>query len=145
MKHVLIVEDEEGVRESLERVLREEGYEATGAAALPAARALLEAQSFDAVLLDLHLGDGDGLTLLAALQGPRATLPVIITTAYSDSEHIIAAIKGGAFDYVTKPFDLTRLLEVLKRALANGRPVLAPPNPEPTTELLGSSKAMVGV
>ena len=135
MKQVLIVEDEAGVRESLERVLADEGYGATGAASLPAARALLAAQSFDAVLLDLRLGEGDGLSLLAQLQTTSAAVPVIITTAFSDSEHIIDAIKGGAFDYVTKPFDLPRLLQVLKRAIESGPPSSAPETPASTGEL----------
>jgi DNA-binding NtrC family response regulator len=145
MKQVLIVEDEAGVRESLERVLADEGYGATGAASLPAATALLVAQSFDAVLLDLRLGEGDGLSLLAQLKTTSAAVPVIITTAYSDSEHIIDAIKGGAFDYVTKPFDLPRLLQVLKRALESGRASPTPELSESPGELLGSSEAMVSV
>lgn len=145
MTQVLVVEDEAGVRQGLERVLAAEGYAVTGAGSLAEARARLAERPYQAVLLDLRLGDGEGLALLDELQAAGSAVPVIITTAYSDSEHIIAAIKGGAFDYVTKPFDLPRLLQVLERSLERGRSQPAPEVAEPAGELLGSSEAMVNV
>ena len=70
------------------------------------------------MLLDIRLRDGDGLDLLRELrQGPRRDVPVVMVTAYGDSERTISAMRDGAFDYLTKPFDVPVLLSTVARAL----------------------------
>jgi DNA-binding NtrC family response regulator len=119
---VLIVEDERGLREGLVGAVAQLGCEAVAAAGIQQARQLLAEQEVDCVLLDIRLKDGDGLELLAELRaGPLRDLPVIIATAYSDSERTIRAMRDGAFDYVTKPFDLPALLVTVRRALEQRR------------------------
>jgi len=144
---VLIVEDEPGLREGLADAVGRLGCRALGAAGLAEARRLLAAETIDCVLLDIRLEDGDGFELLAELRaGPQRDLPVIMATAYGDSERTIRAMRDGAFDYVTKPFDLPALLITVKRALDQHR-MLRVASERPRLEvaggLIGSSAAML--
>jgi DNA-binding NtrC family response regulator len=145
---VLIVEDERGLREGLVGAVAQLGCEALPASGIQQARQLLAEQEVDCVLLDIRLKDGDGLELLAELRaGPLRDLPVIIATAYSDSERTIRAMRDGAFDYVTKPFDLPALLVTVRRALEQRRLRRASaPLDAPRVEsggLVGASAAML--
>src|SRR5207245_8003359 len=130
-----IVEDEPGVREGLGRAVAKLGHRAVPAAGLGEARRLVATESVDCVLLDLRLRDGDGLELLRELRaGRHRDVPVIVATAYGDSERTIQAMRDGAFDYLTKPFDLPLLLAtvqraVKQRALAQSMGERAPPAP----------------
>jgi DNA-binding NtrC family response regulator len=142
---ILIVDDDRVVRESLATTLIEAGYRTEMADGVRAARALVESTALDAVLLDIRLRDGDGLALLAELRRTHAHLPIIMATAYGDSDRTIAAMKGGAFEYVTKPFDLPKLLEAIRRAVHSpGRAHLPEPSPEGVA-LVGSSATMLEV
>ena len=92
MSTVLIVEDEQGLRGGLIAAVESLGHRALGAPGLAAARLLLNTESVDCVLLDIRLRDGDGLTLLEELRrGPHGDIPVIVATAYGDSERTIRA------------------------------------------------------
>jgi len=147
---VLIVEDEPGVREGLGRAVAKLGYRAVPAAGLAEARRLVAAESVDCVLLDLRLRDGDGLELLRELRaGRHRDVPVIVATAYGDSERTIQAMRDGAFDYLTKPFDLPLLLATVERAVKQRALVqtLAPPASLPPARggLVGTSAAMLGI
>src|SRR5262245_58281452 len=102
---ILVVEDERTIREALCTALQEAGYVALGARGVRDAREIVAESQVDAVLLDIRLRDGDGLALLAELRARHPRLAVIMATAYGDGERTIAAMKAGAFDYVTKPFD----------------------------------------
>jgi DNA-binding NtrC family response regulator len=113
---ILIVEDEQEIREGLLEVFQSEGYETTGAETLANARRELSQAFFDLVLLDLRLPDGSGLDLLADLRGPDAP-PVIVVTAFPEVQTAIRALKLGAYDYVNKPFDLDEILLSVTRAL----------------------------
>src|SRR5580704_16441645 len=118
MATVLIVDDEAGVREGLVRAVASKGHRTVAAASLEEARRVLANEPPDCVLLDVRLKDGDGLELLREMRGgPHAETPVIMATAYGDSERTILAMKTGAFEYVTKPFDLPTLLGAVERAL----------------------------
>ena len=110
------------------------------------ARAVIRRGGVDGVLLDIRLKDGDGLDLLGELRGTHPGLPVVMATAYGDSERTISAMKLGAFDYVTKPFDLDHLVETLRRALS--APPAAPaaaPAEVAAAALVGSSARMLAV
>ena len=150
MARVLVVDDERGIREGLCRALTVAGYEAVAAASVAEARPRF-AEDLDCALLDVRLKDGDGIALLEELRGGAAPdVPVIIATAYGDSERAIRAMRAGAFDYVTKPFDLPALLEAVGRAVRQRAlsKKLEPATPEPPAApgtLVGKSAAMLAV
>jgi two-component system response regulator AtoC len=145
---VLIVEDEAGLREGLASVVEAMGHRPLTAAGLADARAV--AQPVDCVLLDIRLRDGDGLDYLGELRrGPRRDVPVVMVTAYGDSERTIRAMRDGAFDYLTKPFELPALKGTIERALKQRAlaQALAPAAALPRAEadLLGTSAAMLEI
>ncbi len=155
MSTVLIVEDEPGLREGLVTAVETLGLRALSAGGVVEARRVLAAEGVDCVLLDIRLRDGDGLELLGELRkGPLREVPVIMATAYGDSERTIAAMRDGAFDYLTKPFDFPTLLATVSRAVKQRTLALAPlpesavPAASPSTGsvragLVGSSAAML--
>ena len=154
MSKVLIVEDEKGVRDGLARAVEKIGHEPVSAAGLVQAREALQNHRVDCVLLDIRLKDGDGLTLLREIRGGnQSDAPVIVATAYGDSERTIQAMRDGAFDYLTKPFDLALLLSTVDRAikqvtLARGmssRPPESAPESAGGRTLVGTSAAMLEV
>jgi len=115
---VLVVDDEPGIRDGLARAVASKGHEVVVAGGLGEARERLREREIDCVLLDIRLKDGDGLDLLREIRaGAQSVTPVIMATAYGDSPRAIAAMKAGAFEYVTKPFDLPRLLDAVDRAI----------------------------
>jgi DNA-binding NtrC family response regulator len=117
---VLIVDDEALIRWSLSERLSSEGYEVHEAGDGAAMRALFQSdpQRFHLVLLDLKLPDTDGLSLLADIRRLCPTCRVIMMTAFGTSETLTQARAQGAYDIVSKPFDLERLLGLVKEALA---------------------------
>jgi DNA-binding NtrC family response regulator len=145
---VLVVEDEPGIREGLAAAVESLGYRALAAAGLAEARARL-APPPDCVLLDIRLRDGDGLDFLKELRdGPLRDVPVVVATAYSDGERTIRAMRDGAFDYVTKPFDLPRLLSTVARAVeqrALARTLAKGAAPSSEGGLVGTSAAMLEI
>jgi DNA-binding NtrC family response regulator len=148
MSTILIVDDEKGIRAGLSTAIARIGHQAVVAASLAEARARLsEASSFDCALVDIRLKDGSGLELLREIRGGRhRDLPVIVATAYDDSERTIEAMRDGAFDYLTKPFDLARLVATVERALKRRRATeAAAPAPPDSAPLVGRSAAMHAV
>ena len=122
MNHILIVDDEADIRESLEAILREEDYAITSAGTVAEARTLLRDTDFDAVLLDIWLPDGDGLELLTEIhtnrdhQRPPAP-EVIMISGHGTIESAVRATKLGAYDFLEKPLSLDRTLLVLRNAI----------------------------
>jgi DNA-binding NtrC family response regulator len=157
MATILVVDDERGVREGLTRALVSVGHSVVACEGITDARAALRSSpAIDCMLLDVRLKDGDGISFLRELKASLAPdCAVIMATAYGDSERTIEAMKLGAFDYVTKPFDLDALLETVARAarqrsLERGAQtvVAATPNADesPTSRaLIGSSAPMLAV
>ena len=113
---VLVVEDDREIRGLLQSVLALEGFEVRSAVSLSEARALLEHQRPDLVILDLGLPDGDGGTLEAACRG-RQRLPVIVVSARQDEAQKVALLDAGADDYLVKPFGVGELLARIRVAL----------------------------
>jgi DNA-binding NtrC family response regulator len=130
---VLVVDDDADTRSALADLLRDLGHHVE---AEPGAEAALERvgrADFDAVLSDLRMEGMDGLELCQRLlrDGPR--LPVVVMTAFDDVRSALGALKAGAFDFITKPFDVDELTTALNRALAssqNARRVERLPAPE---------------
>ncbi len=119
MDHVLIVDDEAEIRDSLESILSEEGYVVTTAANAGEALTLLADAIYDVVLLDIWLPDRDGLEALAEIrQMDSAHLPeVVIISGHGTIEAAVHATKLGAYDFLEKPLSLERTLMVLKNAM----------------------------
>src|ERR1700761_5873200 len=124
MNHILIVDDEADIRDSLEAILREEEYVVTTAGTAAEALELLRDADFQAVLLDIWLPDGDGLDVLAQIRGdeptksPRAGSPeVIMISGHGTIEAAVRATKLGAYDFLEKPLSLDRTLLVLRNAI----------------------------
>lgn len=117
---LLLIEDEPSLNEALSTVLRAEGFAVDPVLTLSSASTAVRISTYDAVLLDLYLPDGDGMGWLAQLRASGNTTPVIIMTARDQVSDRIAGLQGGADDYVVKPFDvqelLARLGAVMRRA-----------------------------
>jgi two-component system, NtrC family, nitrogen regulation response regulator NtrX len=123
MNHVLIVDDEADIRESLEAILNEEDYVITTAGTAAEALELIRDADYQAVLLDIWLPDGDGLDVLAAIRGdashtPRPGAPeVIMISGHGTIEAAVRATKLGAYDFLEKPLSMDRTLLVLRNAI----------------------------
>jgi two-component system nitrogen regulation response regulator NtrX len=119
MNHILIVDDESDIRESLESILRDEGYLVTSTGTATEALTLIRDAVYDVVLLDIWLPDRDGLdTLNEIRQMDAASLPeVVIISGHGTIEAAVRATKLGAYDFLEKPLSLARTLIVLKNAI----------------------------
>lgn len=120
MKHLLIVDDEASARESL-RAVFEKDYRVTLAGSAAEARRVIARGRVDLVLLDIIMPDVDGLTFLHEIRLDYPELPVIMISAASSVKYVVEAMKDGAWDYITKPFDVTELRHVVARTLENAR------------------------
>ena len=117
-KHqVLIVDDEPDIREVLELTLGRMNLETRSASNVDEARDLLQEFKFDLCLTDMRLPDGNGIELVRHIQDKFPYLPVAVITAYGNMETAIAALKAGAFDFVSKPLDLNDLRNIVRSAL----------------------------
>jgi DNA-binding NtrC family response regulator len=114
--HILLIDDDQGTTELLREVLQKEGYVVdaakTGQEALAQARAL----PCDVVLADLRLPDLDGIEVLRTFHALDPDLPVIVMTAFGSMETAVEAIRDGAYDYISKPFNLTEVRLTVQRA-----------------------------
>jgi two-component system nitrogen regulation response regulator GlnG len=119
--HILIADDEDSLRWVLEKGLRQAGYEVTSVKDGAAAVRAVEAGPFDLVFLDVRMPGLDGLAALARMREVRADACVVVMTAHGTMETAIQAMQRGAYDYLTKPFDLDEVLLLAERALAAGR------------------------
>jgi len=114
---VLVVDDEEDIRELLEMTLIRMGLGAHSAGSVAEARALLEENSYRLCLTDMRLPDGDGLELVRHISEHCADIPVAVITAYGSMENAVVALKAGAFDYLAKPVSLEQLRALVKSVL----------------------------
>jgi two-component system response regulator PilR (NtrC family) len=119
--NILIVDDEEIMREILETLLTREGYQVRLASNAAEGLDLARTQPFDAAILDMMMPGMDGITALDELKKIDDDLPVLMITAFASIENAISAMKRGAFDYITKPFKNDEVLVVLRNALAQRR------------------------
>src|SRR5580704_19550612 len=120
MARMLIVDDEKNIRANLASFFQSLGHDAQTAESGRQARAMIEATPFDLVLTDFRMAEINGLELLAEIKKRRPECLVILMTAYATVENAVAAMKAGAFDYVTKPFSLEQIQHTVDRALHVG-------------------------
>jgi two-component system response regulator PilR (NtrC family) len=113
----LIVDDEADIRELLVLTLERMQINADSASCLEEARALLDRRDYGLCLTDMKLPDGSGLDLVRHINQLKPGLPVAVITAYGSAENAVAALKAGAFDYLSKPISLKQLRPLIESAL----------------------------
>src|SRR6516162_1071976 len=116
--NILVIDDEAGIRESLEVLLTLEGYSVKTANDGQQGLRMLEMESFDLVLLDLALPGQSGLELLPQIKERQPETPVIMITAYGTVENVVEAVRAGAENFIQKPWDNEKLLADIRSAIA---------------------------
>ncbi|RPH52864.1 MAG: sigma-54-dependent Fis family transcriptional regulator [Desulfobacteraceae bacterium] len=117
MNSIIIIDDDDQLRNSFIKLLSEEGYMAFGAASGEAGINIVKKEIPDLVILDMRLPGMNGLETFRAIHKIEPKLPVIIMTAFGSTENAIEATKLGAFDYILKPFDIPDMLTLVKQAI----------------------------
>jgi len=117
MASILVVDDEQSMREFLEILLRKQGHQVSSAADVAGALSRVEEELLDLVISDLRLGRESGLEILQAVKRSSPATEVIMVTAFATTENAIQAMKLGAYDYVLKPFKVDELKLVVEKAL----------------------------
>jgi two-component system response regulator PilR (NtrC family) len=117
MRRILVVDDEQSMREMLAIMLRREGFEVVAAESRAVAAAVLAQGPVDLVITDVKLPDGDGIEILRHVKSASPETVVIVMTAFGTTETAVAALKLGAHDYLLKPFDVDELKIVVHNAL----------------------------
>jgi two-component system response regulator PilR (NtrC family) len=115
---VLVVDDEPDIRELLELTLVRMGLGVASVGTIAEAKERLKSERFDLCLTDMRLADGEGLELVRHIASLAADVPVAVITAYGSAENAVAALKAGAFDYVSKPVGLEQLRALVRSALS---------------------------
>ncbi|HYB28494.1 MAG TPA: response regulator transcription factor [Solirubrobacteraceae bacterium] len=114
---ILVIEDEPGIVDFLERGLRAQGFDVISATDGVSGAAAALAEDVDLVVLDLMLPGRSGMEVLSAIREAKPGLPVIVLTALGEVEHRVAGLDAGAVDYLTKPFSLTELAARIRAQL----------------------------
>jgi two-component system nitrogen regulation response regulator GlnG len=139
---VWVVDDDESIRWVLEKALSRAGVTVRSFAGSAELLDALARETPDALISDIRMPGIDGLELLARLQREHPALPIIITTAHSDLDAAVMAYRGGAFEYLPKPFDVDAVVALVRRAARKPRGAdEAAPAPQPAT-LIGEAPAM---
>lgn len=148
MSSILIIDDDDQLRKSFEKLLGEEGYTVCSAASGEAGIRQVKAEIPDLVIIDMRMPGMNGLETFEVIHAIEPRLPVIIMTAFGTTESAIKATQMGAFDYILKPFEIPDMLSVIEQALEAGRcmrtPVDVDVTPDKATReaIIGKSSAM---
>jgi len=116
-KSILIVEDEETLRESIKRIFVKEGYTVDGAESAEKGLALLETNAYDVILTDIILPGMDGIEMLARVRERIPDQIVIVVTAYASLDTSVKALRAGAYDYIMKPIMHEEIKQIVRNAL----------------------------
>ncbi len=144
-RSVLIVEDDTAIAAVIAEALGEEGYDVTLCSRIDRRDALLAERSFDVMLTDVMLEDGDGLASIAAVHAAAPDMPIIVLSAQNTLDTAVRASDSQAFEYFPKPFDLDELTKAVDQAAAR-RPSEGPQSdPAEDMPFIGRSQAMQGV
>lgn len=145
MTRVLIVDDEQSICWGLSQLVGDMGHDAQTASSAEEGLELAQQSSPDAIVLDVRLPGMDGLEAMQRFQEILGPVPIIVMTAYGALSTAVTAVRNGAFDYITKPFDLRTAEHTISRALAS-KDMLAervvPPETIEQGQIVGSSAAM---
>jgi nitrogen regulation protein NR(I) len=148
MRSIWIIDDDDQLRKSFNRLLTEEGYHVEEAASGEVCLKMLEKQLPDLIILDVRLPGMDGLETFRKIQKVDPKIQVIVMTAYGTTETAIEATKLGAFDYILKPFEIPDTLKLIEQAIETARFTRSPidmdipPHKASRDALIGSSSAM---
>ena len=146
MNTVWIVDDDDSIRWVLERALAREGFNVRSFGAAKEVLAALEQSQPQVLVSDIRMPGQSGVELLQAVRIKVPAMPVIIMTAFSDLESAVAAFQGGAFEYLPKPFDLPKAIELIRRALQESeRDAAAEEVLDAAEDMLGQAPAMQDV
>ena len=118
---ILVVDDEESIREFLDIMLKKEGYEVTLAEDGRRAQELIKKKTFDMVISDLQMPHMTGVELLKFTKEFNEEIVFMIITAFGTTETAVEAMKLGAYDYITKPFKIDEVSILINNALKNKR------------------------
>lgn len=124
--HILVVDDDDDIRDLIASQLRQEAYAVSCAANLAQVREVLARDAIDVIVLDLNLPDGDGLSLCRELRGDGQDVSIIMVTARGSAIDRVLGLELGADDYLTKPFEPRELLVRIRNLLRRNRPADAP-------------------
>ncbi|MBP1839967.1 sigma-54-dependent transcriptional regulator [Formosa algae] len=152
MKSILLIEDDVAFSSMLKRFLEKHNYNVSISYGFEDAKAIILKEDFDLIFTDLRLPDGDGLTLLEIVKKHKEKTPVILMTGYAEVSTAVKAMKQGAIDYISKPFNQDEVLHVINNALNSAPVVKAPakkveskvtdPNADFVTGISSSSKKL---
>jgi DNA-binding NtrC family response regulator len=147
MQRLLVVEDDPAVRTTVVTFLELEGYSVDAVSSTGEALERLSENSYPIVISDIYIDERTGLDVLNAARNKDPDCSVILMTARGTMETVMAATRGGAFDYVAKPFEIDHMLDTIKRAEASrqDKEKEAGPDDLPESEMIGSSAAMVEI
>ncbi|HYP13292.1 MAG TPA: sigma-54 dependent transcriptional regulator [Bryobacteraceae bacterium] len=148
MPRLLVVEDDNSVRNTLSTFLELEGYTVDAVSSTREALQKLQQQSYPVVVSDIYLDERTGLDVLQAARSANPDCAVILMTGRGTMETVMRATQGGAFDYIAKPFELDRLLETIKRAESQADTTgddEVEVEDLPETEMVASSAPMVEI
>ncbi|MEY2730436.1 MAG: nitrogen regulation protein [Pseudomonadota bacterium] len=146
MKSIWIVDDDQSIRFVLERALAREQLPVRSFSQIRDVLAALETDSPQVLVSDIRMPGGSGLDLLTQVKARMPGLPVIVMTAFSDLDSAVSAFQGGAFEYLPKPFDIPRAVELVRRAVDESRrEAVAEEGADETPEILGQAPAMQDV
>jgi DNA-binding NtrC family response regulator len=154
---ILIVDDDTGARRAVVRVLNREGYDLASAGSAAEALTHLSENACDLVLTDIRMEKMSGTELLGEIRSRWPALPVIVMTAFAGVETAVSSIHAGAFDYISKPYEIDELRATVRRALEQGRVQASAPGAtssgsesdlaslDQNLEIIGTSPAMAAV
>ena len=146
MKPIWIVDDDQSIRFVLEKALAREQFATRSFSNPRDVLAALDDDEPQVLVSDIRMPGGSGIDLLSKVKARMPGLPVIIMTAYSDLDSAVSAFQGGAFEYLPKPFDLNRAVELIRRAVEESlREEVSDSHGAEMPEMLGQAPAMQDV
>ena len=142
-QHVWVIDDDRSIRWVLEKALRQAGMEVTPFTSAEGVMEALATNPPDVLITDIRMPGMNGLELLDQIHAAYPELPVIIITAHSDLDSAVSAYRGGAFEYLPKPFDVDEAIDLVRRAVAqNSRVQASPADSLKTPEIIGEAPSM---
>ncbi|MCD6102278.1 MAG: response regulator [Candidatus Cloacimonetes bacterium] len=144
-KHILVVDDEQSIRELCKEFLEEDGYKVTLAVDGQDALDKMEYDDFDLFLVDMVMPRIDGLELMKRIKKKQPLAVIVITTGFSSIEGAVKAVHSGAFQYLSKPINAEELLEVVKKGLRYAEDLYGPLQKafEPGTEAVQKGEPLI--
>jgi len=143
---ILVVDDERSMRDFLKILLQKEGYTVVTAHNGENALECLESQEFDLIISDIRMPGMGGLELLGAVKEQNPDLPVIMITAFASPDDAVQAMKNGAFDYISKPFNVDEIKSVIESATTKKKgPATTAAMGQPFPGIIGESREMLKI